>query len=64
VPQQADASLDDEDAWSGPIDAVPELSPGDLSAWPLRRLRLSRVIAQRMSDDAARVLEPKGLTRT
>jgi uncharacterized membrane protein YccC len=52
----ADAALDDDDAASGPIDVVPELSPGDLSAWLLRRLRLSRAIAQRLRDDAAHVV--------
>jgi uncharacterized membrane protein YccC len=63
APPHVDAPLDNEDVSSGPID-VPELSPGDLSAWLLRRLRLSRAIAQRMHDDAARVVQSAPLTRT
>jgi len=59
----ADAPLDIEDAAWSQID-VPELSPGDLSAWLLRRLRLSRAIALRMHDDAVRVVQPAPLTRT
>jgi len=60
---QADAPLQSEDASSGPID-LPDLSQGDLSAWLLRRLRLSRAIAQHMRDDAAQVVQPAPLARS
>jgi uncharacterized membrane protein YccC len=47
----------DEDESSGPV-VLPDPMQSDLSPWLLHRLHLARGIAQRLRDDAAKVLTP------